>query len=168
VGYGRGMVVLRAEIPDDLPLLTGGESPFDDFGPESFRGAPASADLDGTGHLTVVDDEGRTAGSMSWHWTQWGPNAGSRCPMIGVWLRPEARGRGLGTAAQRALVDLLFRHTPTHRIEAHTDIENVAEQRALVAAGFTLEGVIREAQWRDGTYRDGHLYSVLRHEWRAQ
>jgi RimJ/RimL family protein N-acetyltransferase len=82
--------------------------------------------------------------------------------MIGIWLRPEHRGRGLGRQAQRQLAELFFAHTTVHRVEAHTDVENVAEQRALEAAGFTREGITRGAQWRDGAYHDGILYAVLR------
>jgi RimJ/RimL family protein N-acetyltransferase len=84
--------------------------------------------------------------------------------MIGIWLRPTARGRGIGRAAQRAIAELFFAHTAVNRVEAHTDVDNIAEQRALEAAGFTREGLIRGAQWRDGAYRDGYLYSVLRTE----
>jgi RimJ/RimL family protein N-acetyltransferase len=82
--------------------------------------------------------------------------------MIGIWLRPVARGRDVGRAAQRALAELFFADTAVNRVEAHTDDDNIAEQRALEGAGFTREGLIRGAQWRDGTYRDGYLYAVLR------
>lgn len=85
--------------------------------------------------------------------------------MIGIWLEPGHRGRGLGSTAQAELAGLFFRHTPVNRIEAHTDVDNVAEQRALERAGFSREGVVRGAQWRDGRYRDGFLYSILRDEW---
>ncbi len=54
-----------------------------------------------------------------------------------------------------------------HRVEAHTDVQNLAEQRALEKAGFTREGVTRQAQWRGGALHDGYLYSVLRSEWRG-
>ena len=37
-----------------------------------------------------------------------------------------------------------------------------AEQHALQKAGFTLEGVIRAAEFRAGQWRDGYLYSRLR------
>lgn len=84
-----------------------------------------------------------------------------------IGLQPAFQGRGIGTEAQRQLVDLMFRHTTTNRVEAHTAIANVAEQRALARAGFTREGVIRGAQWRDGEHRDGYLYSILRDDWRA-
>ena len=84
--------------------------------------------------------------------------------MIGVWLRPSARGQGIGRLAQRQLAELFFRHTATNRVEAHTDVENVAEQHALEAAGFQREGLMRGAQWRDGAYRDGYLYAIIRQD----
>jgi len=155
-------VTLRAQEPGDLPFLTGGESPFDDFGPRAIRTTPSPPQLDASGALSVIADDGQVAGDVSWHWGQWGPGPGSRCPMIGIWLRPEYRGRGIGAAAQTLLVDVLFSHTTTNRVEAHTDVENVPEQRALEAAGFQREGLVRGAQWRDGAYRDGYLYAVLR------
>jgi len=156
------MIQLRPQDPLDLPLLAGGESPFDEFGPRSPRTAPSPAELVEQGGLTVLNEDGQVAGMVSWVWMQWGPNRASRCPMIGVWMRPEFRGRGLGTAAQVALVDLFFRHTTANRVEAHTDVENVAEQKALERVGFRREGVTRGAQWRDGAYHDGVLYAVLR------
>jgi RimJ/RimL family protein N-acetyltransferase len=155
-------VTLRPKQADDLALLTGGESPFDDFGPGRPRTEPSPAGLDATGGLAVIADDGELAGDVSWHWQSWGPNAGSRCPMIGIWLRPPYRGRGIGSVAQGQLARLLFRHTTANRVEAHTDVDNIAEQRALEAAGFQREGVIRGSQWRDGAYHDGFLYSVLR------
>ncbi|WP_222710513.1 GNAT family N-acetyltransferase [Quadrisphaera setariae] len=158
------MVVLRPQLPEDLPLLTGGESPFDDFGPRRPATQPADCDLEDSGALTVLDDDGEVAGEVSWHWQarRWGPNAASGCPMIGIWLRPTHRGRGVGSAAQQQLVELLFTHTAAHRVEAHTDVENLAEQRSLEKAGLLREGVVRGGQWRDGAYRDGVLYAVLR------
>jgi len=157
------MVQLRPQRPDDLPLLLGSSSPYD-YGPSPVRTHPGPCDLDDAGVLTVLDDEGAVAGEVSWHWRrhQWGPNAASSCPMVGVWLRPDARGRGVGSAAQEALVELLFAHTAAHRVEAHTDVEDTDEQRALERAGFTREGVTRGAQWRRGAYHDGVLYAVLR------
>jgi hypothetical protein len=49
-----------------------------------------------------------------------------------------------------------------HRVEAATETQNMAEQRALEKAGFTREGVLRAVGWRDGAYRDGVWYSMLR------
>jgi RimJ/RimL family protein N-acetyltransferase len=119
------------------------------------------------GGLAVVDAHDDVLGNVSWIWQRWGPNPQSRNPMIGIWLGASARGRGAGTEAQRQLVDLFFLHTTVNRVEAHTDVENVAEQRALEKAGFRKEGVTRGAQWREGSYRDGYLYSILRDDWTA-
>jgi len=159
-------ISLRPYTPEDLPLVPGGDSPFDDWGPRRRTEVQPSS-LDAPGGLIVVDEHETVLGSVSWIYMQWGPNASSRNPMIGIWLRPEARGRGVGVEAQAALVGLLFRHTHSNRVEAHTDVDNVAEQRALEKVGFVREGTVRGAQWRDGAYRDGYLYSVLRAEWLA-
>lgn len=159
-------VVLRPMRTDDLGLLADpdDDSPFADLGPAPVPAVVPSCGFDADGALAVEVD-GVFAGTVSWHWVQWGPTAPSRSPLVGVWLRRQARGRGIGTAAQRDLVGLFFRHTTVNRVEAHTDVDNVAEQRALEKAGFTREGVIRGAHWRDGAYRDGPLYSILRSEW---
>jgi RimJ/RimL family protein N-acetyltransferase len=72
------------------------------------------------------------------------------------------RGRGYGSRAQRLLAEHLFATTPSNRVEADTDVENAAEQRALERAGFTREGVVRGAQYRRGRWHDLVLYSLLR------
>ena len=81
---------------------------------------------------------------------------------IGIALLPEYRGQGLGSAAQCLLADHLFWTTLANRIEAGTDLENVAEQRALEKAGFQREGVLRGAGYFEGRFRDGVTYSRLR------
>jgi len=158
---------LRPLTEDDLPLLTGDDAPLDNFGPPVARTSVPPTDLNQQGGFGIVDETGVLLGNVSWIWQQWGPNVQSRNPMIGIWLATAARGRGVGSDAQRQLVDLFFRHTTVNRIEAHTDTENIGEQRALEKAGFTREGTTRGAQWRDGAYRDGHLYSILREDWKA-
>jgi RimJ/RimL family protein N-acetyltransferase len=77
-------------------------------------------------------------------------------------LLPDARGHGVGSQAQRLLVDHLFATTELFRIEASTDVDNVAEQRALVKAGLRQEGVLRGAQVRGGVRRDIMLFAVVR------
>jgi [ribosomal protein S5]-alanine N-acetyltransferase len=84
------------------------------------------------------------------------------CWEIGIALLPERRGRGIGWRAQAIFCSYLFENTPVQRIEAATHAENVAEQRSLEKAGFTLEGVMRAAEYRGGQWRDGYLYSRLR------
>jgi RimJ/RimL family protein N-acetyltransferase len=81
---------------------------------------------------------------------------------IGIAMLPGACGHGDGTQAHRLLARYLFAHSTAHRIEASTETANLAERRALEKAGFTAEGVARAIGWRDGQWRDGVTYSLLR------
>lgn len=117
---------------------------------------------DGAGTLAVETVEGILVGSVSWHTVQHGPSVACQALNIGISLFPDHRGRGYGTAAQRQLADYLFSTYVIERVEASTDVENVAERRALAAAGFTEEGVMRHAQFRAGKWRDVVMYSRLR------
>ena len=114
------------------------------------------------GNLLVELDGGTLAGDVSYHAVHHGPNPGSQAFNVGIALVPEHRGRGHGTEAQRQLAAYLFAHTTVERVEASTDVDNLAEQRALERAGFTREGVLRHAQLRDGGYHDMVLYGRLR------
>jgi RimJ/RimL family protein N-acetyltransferase len=81
---------------------------------------------------------------------------------IGCAMFPEFRGRGIGWRAQALLTAYVFEHFPVQRVQAATQPENVAEQKALLKAGFQLEGVVRAAEFRAGRWRDCLLYSRLR------
>jgi [ribosomal protein S5]-alanine N-acetyltransferase len=108
----------------------------------------------------MIDVEGETAGFLSWSAGEFGPNG--RYWEIGILLLPDFRGRGIGWRSQAMLCDYLFDNTTVHRIQAGTQPENIAEQKALVKAGFQLEGVIRGAEFRAGRWHDGLLFSRLR------
>jgi ribosomal protein S18 acetylase RimI-like enzyme len=113
--------------------------------------------------LLVVDTAtGERLGLVNWLPVMYGPTTGCVAWNIGIGLLPSARGRGVGTTAQRLLVEHLFATTPYYRIEAGTDVENIAEQRALEKAGLRREGVIRGAHTRGGVRRDMVMYSILR------
>ena len=111
------------------------------------------------GGVLLIARGSERLGFVSWFQVDFPP---SYYWSMGIALLPEARGKGYGTLAHRLLIDYLFAHTTVHRIEALTEAENVAEQRVLEKAGFTREGVLRSAGWRDGAHRDGVWYSMLR------
>ncbi|MCP2340925.1 GNAT family N-acetyltransferase [Actinomadura rupiterrae] len=81
---------------------------------------------------------------------------------FGIGLHPGHRGKGVGTEAQRLLIRYLFAYSQVHRLEADTEVDNVAEQRALEKLGLTREGVMRQVAFRDGAWRDGVRYAILR------
>lgn len=112
--------------------------------------------------LAVVIADGTVAGIASWRTIRRAQPDSGICYEIGLALLPEHRGHGLGTAAQRMLVDYLFTFTVAHRLEALTDAGNIAEQKALERIGFQREGVMREVAFRHGTWRDAVIYALLR------
>jgi len=101
-------------------------------------------------------------GTVSWRQVRYGPTPESVAWNIGISLIPEMRGLGFGSQAQRLLVNHLFATTSVNRIEAGTDVDNLAEQRALEKAGFIREGVFRGAQHRAGAWHDLAIYAVVR------
>ncbi len=108
----------------------------------------------------ALDQDDGCIGDVSWLAIPTGPT--SACWNIGVTILPEFRGKGYGTAAQRLLAEYLFATTTVNRVEAGTDVDNVAEQRALEKARFIREGVRRGSQFRNGQWRDMAMYGRLR------
>ncbi|MFF4567903.1 GNAT family N-acetyltransferase [Streptomyces sp. NPDC001435] len=118
--------------------------------------------LGGDENMLSVTVDDVLAGRVEWFRRAWGRADTSSCWEIAIGLFAAHRGQGVGTRAQRFLVDYLFEHTRVERIQVCTDADNIAEQRAAEKAGFELEGRIRRAQWRAGGWHDQLIYSVLR------
>lgn len=149
-------IVLRLRQPDDQ--IANLETEWDAW-PEDL--------LPGSGDPTLcrlaLEYDGVVVGTMSWHATDYGPTQGSRAWNIGIALAPDHRGLGIGSAAQRLLAEHLLMFSA--RVEATTDVSNIAEQRALESAGFTREGVLRAAQHRaDDVHHDLVIYSLIRND----
>lgn len=110
--------------------------------------------------LVIALPDDTFAGVVNWRTISTvGPRG---CLEIGILLLPDHRGRGYGTIAQRLLADYLFATTTAHRLEATTEVDNIAEQRALERAGFVREGLLRGRGFVRGQWRDGFLYARLR------
>ena len=153
---GVGDVSIRA-VENDHPRPPA-TSRWDDWGEMD----PAAKDMElQRWVIEVTADDGHSSivGSLSAHAVWYGPTPGSRALNIGISLIEDHRGRGIGAVAQRLLAEELHA-AGTVRVEASTDVENVAEQRALAKAGYQLEGTLRLAQAR----RDGlHDLQVWAH-----
>jgi RimJ/RimL family protein N-acetyltransferase len=107
--------------------------------------------------LAIGREDGSCAG-----WANWRPTGRWGNYEIGIALFPEYRGQSVGTEAQRQLVEYLFSTTTAHRLQAGTEVDNLAEQRALEAVGFRREGVARGLYFRAGRWRDSVIYGLLR------
>jgi RimJ/RimL family protein N-acetyltransferase len=87
---------------------------------------------------------------------------------IGMWIRADAAGRGLGTAVLRALLRWGFSEWPWLRLSWRCSGANVASQRVAEKVGLQREGILRShAVDPDGQRRDTICYAVLRDDWLA-
>jgi RimJ/RimL family protein N-acetyltransferase len=169
-------IYLRPVRQDDLPILAARANDiaflteFNFFGLHRHNGLEKYFQEDGLlsqehGTLVVVTyASDQIVGDVSYRQVRYGPGYASIAYNLGIALAPEHRGKGYGVEAQQLLAEYLFSVYPIMRVEASTDITNSAELRALEKAGFTREGVLRKAQWRNGDWHDLVVYSKLRGE----
>ena len=87
---------------------------------------------------------------------------------LGYWLGKAFWGRGIATAAAKAVTTYGFRDLGLLRIDALVLTENTASIRVLEKAGFRREGLLRQVELKQGVPMDHYLYAILREEWQGQ
>jgi [ribosomal protein S5]-alanine N-acetyltransferase len=81
---------------------------------------------------------------------------------FGYWLAEPMWGRGIATAAARAMTSYAFETMPFWRLEATVFAWNPASMRVLEKAGFSREGVLRKSAFKDGELIDSVMYAKIR------
>jgi ribosomal-protein-serine acetyltransferase len=85
---------------------------------------------------------------------------------IGYWIARSAQGRGTATLATRALIEHAFGVWKLHRVMIQAGVGNARSRAVAERLGFTLEGVLRQAErYADGRYVDLAVYGLLAFEW---
>jgi len=84
---------------------------------------------------------------------------------IGYWLGTAFWGRGIMTAALRAVTAYAFReHSGLRRIYAVPYVTSTASAHILEKVGYRLEGRMRHSVIKDGKVLDQFIYAILRDE----
>lgn len=109
----------------------------------------------------VVTLDGAAVGTCS----LFGEDRLARHAEVGIALLPEARGRGVGTAALRQLVEFGFQRRNLRRLHLVAIESNAAGIAAYRRLGFVEEGRRREHCWVRGRYEDEILMGLLRSDW---
>jgi len=83
---------------------------------------------------------------------------------IGYWLGEALWGRGIATAALRAVTRHAFATHELNRLFALPFARNLSSIRVLEKAGYVREGVLRHSAVKEGVVLDQVLYAVIRSE----
>ena len=73
----------------------------------------------------------------------------------------ECWGQGFAKQSAKLLLKRAFEDLKLHRIYFGTHIENIAMQKLGEGLGFKKEGVLRQAQFKNGKFNDITIYSIL-------
>jgi RimJ/RimL family protein N-acetyltransferase len=112
----------------------------------------------------VRRSDDRHIGSTGLHGIDWQSRSASFGISIGV---PEMWGKGYGTETTRLITAHAFRTLNLNRVWLEVHADNPGARRAYEKAGYRLEGVQRQAVYREGHYSDLLLMAILREEWEA-
>ena len=80
---------------------------------------------------------------------------------IGYWVGAAHWGKGIATAAVRALTTWSMAQLGLVRIFATPFVHNVASCRVLEKAGYLREGLMRKSAIKDGQVLDQVLYAYV-------
>jgi RimJ/RimL family protein N-acetyltransferase len=175
---------IRALQPGDGPLL--GEAirdSYDHLHPYMAWAKPDYPDEEGEriartsrGNYLLAQDFGliilapggdRCLGGTGFHLRE-GPISYGNAE-IGMWIRGNAAGKGLGTKVLVALLRWGFEEWPWVRLSWRCDSTNIASARTAEKAGMHKEGCLRsDYPLPGGARRDTFVFSALKSEWLAR
>jgi L-phenylalanine/L-methionine N-acetyltransferase len=81
---------------------------------------------------------------------------------IGMAVRDDWQGKGVGTALMQAAVDLADKWLNLKRLELEVYTDNAPAIRLYEKFGFTIEGTLVDFAFRDGQYVDVYMMARLR------
>ncbi len=84
---------------------------------------------------------------------------------LGFWIGVDWWRQGFATESAQALLQFGFEILKLNRIYARHMLRNPASGRVLKRIGMNLEGVLRDAVCKWGTYEDVALLAIIRHDW---
>jgi len=87
---------------------------------------------------------------------------------IGYWLGEPYWGKGITSAALKLMTDYAFNVLDVNRVYTSVFEANHASMRVLEKNGYTKEGVLRKAVYKNDVFLDEHRFGILRSEWTTE
>jgi len=117
-------------------------------------------ELSPTDFLLVAAINGDVVGNLGLH--EAGKSARRRhVGSIGMCVRDDSQGRGVGTALMKAGIELADGWLNYQRLELNVYTDNLAAQALYRKFGFVIEGTYRAYAFRDGQYVDSYAMARL-------
>ncbi|MFG2598227.1 GNAT family N-acetyltransferase [Streptomyces sp. NPDC048462] len=159
--------VLQSELYDDVVTRSRADSrPWRPIAPGSEHSPYAIGEpSDDAACFSVVE---LSAGELAGEALLWGIDGHNRTAHLGISLRPDFRGRGLGADVVRALCGYGFTVRGLQRLQIETLSDNLAMIKAATGAGFSREGTLRRSAWVYGAFADEVVLGLLSQEWKPQ
>ena len=108
-------------------------------------------------HIFAIEVDGKAIGGIGIH-----PQTDvmRKNAELGYWLGQNYWGKGIITRAVQQMVDFGFKTFDITRIYARPYHTNIASQRVLEKAGFTLEAKFEKTIFKDGEFLDELVYAI--------
>jgi RimJ/RimL family protein N-acetyltransferase len=111
--------------------------------------------------LAITLDDGSLVGAIYLLNIDWQ----NRNADLGMWIgEPSARGRGVGTAALRAMLQHAFGDLNLERVQLGVLSDNGPAIALYQKCGFVKEGLFRRAVFKEGRWCDLTRMAILREE----
>ena len=103
-------------------------------------------------HLLVAEIEGEVVGVIGLH-TSSRPRVNHKAE-VGMMVRDDWKGKGVGAALMRAVIELADKWLNLTRIELTVFTDNESAIALYRKFGFEIEGTLRKYAFRDGEFVD--------------
>lgn len=97
------------------------------------------------------------------HWEQ-----NLKRSQMGYWIAKDQQGKGIMQSCCERFTGFLFERLGLNKIELHFVRDNTRSAALAKRLGYTVEGVIRQAYLRNGSFEDLVVSGLLRSEWLAR